>query len=77
LFLEPGSSGFQSGSGVLDLTGKSERVNWQVSSASGAVAAQEGSCGLTPLEWGAIGMLGLAAAGAGVCAAYCAATPNK
>src|SRR5271168_615441 len=68
LFLEPGSSGFQGGSGVLDLNDKSKRVNWQVSSASSAVASQAGPCAdaaaaLTPVEWGAIAVLGLAVGG--------------
>ena len=39
LFIEPGSSGFQGGSGVLDLNDKSKRVNWQLSNASSAVAS--------------------------------------
>jgi hypothetical protein len=68
LFLEPASSGFQGGSGVLDLNDKSKRVNWQVSSASSAVASQAGPCddpgaALTPVEWGAIAVLGLAVGG--------------
>jgi hypothetical protein len=68
LFIEPGSSGFQGGSGVLDLNDKSKRVNWQLSNASSAVASQAGPCAdgaaaLTPLEWGAIGVLGLAIGG--------------
>jgi len=70
LFLEPGSSGLQGGSGVLDLNDKSKRVNWQLSSTSSAVASQAGPCGeaaaaLTPVEWGAIGVLG-AATGAAI-----------
>jgi len=68
LFLEPGSSGFQGGSGVLDLNDASKRVNWQLSSSSSAVASQAGPCGdpaaaLTPVEWGSIGVLGLAVGG--------------
>jgi len=69
LFVDP-SSGVQGGSGVLDLTGDSRMVNWQVSGASSAVASQDGVCragALTPIEWGAIGVLGLAA-GAGIAA---------
>ncbi|HUN56524.1 MAG TPA: carboxypeptidase-like regulatory domain-containing protein [Candidatus Binataceae bacterium] len=67
LFLEPGSSGMQGGSGVLDLNNPSKRVNWQVSTSTSAVASQAGPCegaaALTPLEWGAIGVLGLAVGG--------------
>ena len=44
LFLEPGSSGLQGGSGVLDLNDKSKRVNWQLSGTSSAVASQAGPC---------------------------------
>jgi hypothetical protein len=67
LFLAPGS-GVQGGSGVLDMSGESKMVNWQVSDASGAVASQGGSCvdpagALTPAEWAAIGVLGLGVAG--------------
>jgi Carboxypeptidase regulatory-like domain len=68
LFLEPGSSGFQGGSGVLDLNDPSKRVNWSLSSSSSATASQAGPCSgaaaaLTPLEWGATGVLGLAVGG--------------
>src|SRR5208283_1541499 len=81
LFLEPGSTGFQGGSGVLDLNDKSKRVNWQVSSASSAVASQAGPCAdaaaaLTPLEWGAIGVLGLAVGG-GIAAIVWDQTGNR
>lgn len=81
LFLEPGSTGYQGGSGVLDLNDKSKRVNWQLSSASSAVASQAGPCGeaaaaLTPLEWGAIGVLGLAVGG-GVAAIVWDQTGNR
>jgi hypothetical protein len=81
LFLEPGSSGFQAGSGVLDLNDKSKRVNWQLSSSSSAVASQAGPCmddaaALTPLEWGAIGVLGLAVGG-GIAAIVWDQTGNR
>ncbi|HTT77961.1 MAG TPA: carboxypeptidase-like regulatory domain-containing protein [Candidatus Binataceae bacterium] len=81
LFLEPGSSGLQAGSGVLDLNDKSKRVNWQLSSASSAVASQAGPCddaaaALTPLEWGAIGVLGLAVGG-GIAAIVWDQTGNR
>ena len=54
--------------GAVDLNDKSKRVNWQLSNASSAVASQAGPCAdgaaaLTPLEWGAIGVLGLAIGG--------------
>jgi len=75
LFLEPGSAGVQGGSGVLDLTGESRVVNWQVSDASGAVASQGGSCrdaagALSPAEWAAIGVLGLGVAGGAAAIAW-------
>jgi hypothetical protein len=81
LFLEPGGSGFQGGSGVLDLNDKSKRVNWQLSSSSSAVASQAGPCAdaaaaLTPLEWGAIGVLGLAVGG-GIAAIVWAESGNR
>ena len=80
LFLEPGS-GVQGGSGVLDMSGESKMVNWQVSDASGAVASQGGSCvdpagALTPAEWAAIGVLGLGVA-AGTAAIVWAETGNR
>ena len=43
LFIDP-SSGVLGGSGVLDLTGDSRMVNWQVSDSTGAVASQDGVC---------------------------------
>jgi hypothetical protein len=80
LFLEPGS-GVQGGSGVMDMSGESKMVNWQVSDASGAVASQGGSCvdpagALTPAEWAAIGVLGLGVA-AGTAAIVWAETGNE
>src|SRR3984893_6454112 len=81
LFLDPGTAGVRGGSGVLNLSGASQMVNWQVSDASGAVASQGGSCvdpsgALTPTEWAAIGVLGLGAA-AGVAAIVWAKTGNR
>ncbi len=81
LFLDPGSSGVQGGSGVLNMAGESKMVNWQVSDASGAVASQGGSCidpsgALTPAEWAAIGVLGLGAA-AGIAAIVWAESGNR
>jgi hypothetical protein len=81
LFLEPGSSGMQGGSGVLDLNDKSKRVNWQLSTSSSAIASQAGPCAeaaaaLTPLEWGAIGVLGLAVGG-GIAAIVWAESGNR
>ena len=80
LFLEPGG-GVQGGSGVLDMSGESKMVNWQVSDASAAVASQGGSCvdpagALTPAEWAAIGVLGLGVAG-GTAAIVWAETGNR
>ncbi len=66
LFFDPGASGVQGGSGVLDLTGASKMVNWQTSNASAALASQGGVCGAGALgwdEWAAIGVLGLAVGG--------------
>ena len=65
LFVDP-SAGVQGGSGVLDLTGDSRMVNWQVSDASSAVANQDGVCragALLPIEWASIGVLALALGG--------------
>jgi hypothetical protein len=81
LFLDPGTAGVRGGSGVLNLSGASQMVNWQVSDTSGAVASQDGSCvdpsgALTPTEWAAIGVLGLGAA-AGVAAIVWAETGNS
>jgi len=81
LFLDPGSAGVQGGSGVLNLAGDSKMVNWQVSDASGAVASQGGTCAdpagaLTPAEWAAIGVLGLAAGG-GIAAIVWAESGNR
>jgi hypothetical protein len=78
LFLDPGSAGVQGGSGVLNMEGESQMVNWQVSDASSAVASHGGSCidpagALTPAEWAAIGVLGLGAA-AGIAAIVWAET---
>jgi len=72
LFLDPGSTGVQGGSGVLDLTGTSKMVNWQVASNSGATASQGGTCVDPPGalgwdEWAAIGVLG-AMLGGGIAA---------
>jgi hypothetical protein len=65
LFIDP-STGVLGGSGVLDLTGDSRMVNWQVSDSTGAVASQDGVCragALTPIEWASIGVLALAVGG--------------
>jgi hypothetical protein len=77
LFLATGSGG---GSGVLDLTGRSEMVNWQTG-ASGAVASQAGPCnepagGFTTAEWASVGVLALGV-GAGVAAIVWAETGNR
>jgi len=65
LFIDP-STGVLGGSGVLDLTGDSRMVNWQVSDSTGAVASQDGVCragALTPIEWASIGALAFLGAG--------------
>jgi hypothetical protein len=72
LFLTSAIPGAPGGSGVLDLTGRSERVNWQVSDASGAVASQGGPCddpagAFTTAEWASVGVLALGV-GAGAAA---------
>src|SRR5437667_411410 len=64
LFLEPGTTGFKGGSGVLTLTDLSSKVDWQVSDAAAANAAQNGTCdaaGWTNLEIGSVAVIGLAA----------------
>jgi Carboxypeptidase regulatory-like domain len=79
LFLDPCASGAQGGSGVLNMTGESEKVDWQVPGSSPAVTSQGGSCeggGLLPAEWATIGVLGLAA-GAGIAAIVWAETGNR
>jgi len=81
LFLDSCGSGAQGGSGVLNLTGESEKVDWQVPGSSAAVASQGGSCAdpagpLTPAEWASIGVLGLAA-GAGIAAIVWAESGNR
>ena len=81
LFLDPGTASVQGGSGILDMTGKSRMVNWQVSSAHSATASQGGSCidpagALTPAEWAAVGVLGLGVA-AGTAAIVWAETGNR
>jgi hypothetical protein len=75
LFLESGGAGVKGGSGVLDLSGDSRVVNWQVSDASSAVASQGGVCrdpagALTPAEWASIGVLGLGVAGGAAAIAW-------
>jgi hypothetical protein len=65
LFCTP-PSGFQPGSGTLTLTDADGCVDWQLSNASPATAAQAGTCdpaGLTGAEVGSITVLGLAGAG--------------
>jgi hypothetical protein len=80
LFLDPCSSGAQGGSGVLDMTGDSQKVDWQVPGTSAAVASQGGVCraagALTPAEWASIGVLGLAAGG-GIAAIVWAESGNR
>ena len=68
LFLEPGGSAYKPGSGVLTLTEASRDVNWSLSDAAAANAAQAGTCGaaaLTGAEAASLGVLGVGVAGAG------------
>lgn len=81
LFVDPGSAGVQGGSGVLNMADECKMVNWQVSDTASAVASQGGPCldppgALTPVEWAAIGVLGLGAA-AGTAAIVWAETGNS
>jgi|SRR5579863_1953862 len=70
LFLEPGTTGFKGGSGVLTLTDAGSKVDWQVSDASNAAAAQDGVCdpagGWTNGEIASVALIGAAALGAGL-----------
>ncbi|MBE3602991.1 carboxypeptidase regulatory-like domain-containing protein [bacterium] len=70
LFLDTGSTALKNGSGVLNLSGATQAVNWEVSSNANAIATQGGSCvdppgPLTPAEWASIGVLGLGVAAGG------------
>ena len=70
LFLATGSTALKDGSGVLNLSGATQAVNWQVSSNANAIATQGGTCvdppgPLTPAEWASIGVLGLGVAAGG------------
>ena len=70
VFIEGGTS-YKPGSGVLNLTEASADVNWEVSPASAALAAQNGACdaasGWTAGETAAVVVLGTAlAAGVGI-----------
>jgi hypothetical protein len=71
IFLEGGGTTYKPGSGVLNLTEASADVNWEVSPASAALAAQNGVCdaaaGWTAGETAAAVVLGTAlAAGVGI-----------
>lgn len=68
LFLEPGTTGFKGGSGVLDLTEVGSKVDWQVSETAAANAAQNGSCkgGWAWWEIGSVALIGLAGIGSGI-----------
>ncbi len=70
LFLDTGSATLKDGSGVLNLSGATQAVNWEVSSNANAIASQGGNCvdppgPLTPAEWASIGVLGLGVAAGG------------
>ena len=68
IFLEAGGTTYKPGSGVLNLTEASADVNWEVSPASAALAAQNGMCdavgGWTAGETAAVAALGVAGAAA-------------
>src|SRR6266851_324278 len=71
IFIEAGGTTYKPGSGVLNLTEASADVNWEVSPASAALAAQNGVCGgaggWTGWETASVAALGLAgAAGVGI-----------
>lgn len=72
LFLEPVSTGYRPGSGVLQLAGydASSNVDWRVSNTTAAMAARTGECadppgGLGAGEMASLAVLGLGVAGAG------------
>lgn len=70
LFLNTGSPALKGGSGVMNLSGATQAVNWQVSNNANAIASQGGTCldppgALTGAEWAAIGVLGLGVAAGG------------
>ena len=71
VFIEGGGTPYKPGSGVLNLTEASADVNWELSPASAALAAQNGACdaaaGWTGGETAAAVVLGTAlAAGVGI-----------
>jgi hypothetical protein len=51
IFLEGGGTTYKPGSGVLNLTEASADVNWEVSPASAALAAQNGLCDAAGAPW--------------------------
>jgi Carboxypeptidase regulatory-like domain len=71
IFLEAGGTTYKAGSGVLNLTEASADVNWEVSPASAALAAQSGMCDAAGAPWtgwetasvAALGIAGAAAVG--------------
>ncbi len=70
LFINTGSATLKGGSGVLNLSGATEAVNWQVAGNTNAIATQGGTCldppgPLSPAEWASIGVLGLGVAAGG------------
>jgi hypothetical protein len=69
IFLEGGGTTYKPGSGVLNLTEASADVNWEVSPASAALAAQNGLCDPAGGPWTAgetasVAVLGIAGAAA-------------
>lgn len=72
LFLEPESTGYQRGSGVLRLASftSSSNIDWRVSNTAAAMAARTGECvdppaGLSAGEIASVAVLGVGAAAAG------------
>jgi hypothetical protein len=68
IFIAGGGTTYKPGSGVLNLTEASADVNWEVSPASAALAAQNGICGAgggwTGWETASVAALGVAGAAA-------------
>lgn len=76
LFLNPAAAGYKAGSGVLTQTSaSSSMVNWQISDATPALAAQTGTCDDPPASFwpfpeevslAVLGVAGLGALGSGL-----------
>ena len=76
LFLNPATTGYKAGSGVLtETSASSSMVNWQISDATPALAAQTGTCDDPPAAFwpwpeeisiAVLGVAGLGALGSGL-----------